>query len=143
MARPLNGEGLRLLKQFEGCKLTSYKDVGGVWTIGYGHTKTARPDMTITQEQADSLLKEEVAVFADAVEKAVKVPLTDNQFAALVVFTYNVGQGAFRQSTLLRKLNEGDYSAVPPQLMRWNKVQGKEVRGLTNRRAAEVKLWNT
>jgi lysozyme len=143
MTRRLNEAGLELLKTWEGCELESYPDVGGVWTVGYGHTKTAHPNMTITQDEADRLLDEDLSVFADAVEKAVKVPLSDNQFAALVVFAYNVGQGAFRKSTLLRKLNEGDYSAVPPQLMRWNKVQGKEVRGLTNRRAAEVKLWST
>jgi len=143
MTRRLNEAGLALLKKWEGCKLTSYKDVGGVWTIGYGHTRTARPNQTITQDEADRLLREDVAVFADGVDKAVKVPLTDNQFDALVVFAYNVGRGAFNNSTLLRKLNAGDYASVPSELMRWNKVKGQVVKGLTNRRSGEVELWNT
>lgn len=143
MTRRLNEAGLALLKKWEGCKLTSYKDIGGVWTIGYGHTSSACPDMRITQEQADYLLREDLATFESAVDKAVKVPLTDNQFAALVVFTYNVGRGAFNNSTLLRKLNAGDYASVPSELLRWNKVKGVPIKGLTNRRNGEVELWNT
>jgi lysozyme len=142
MTRRLNEVGLELLKKWEGCKLKSYKDVGGVWTIGYGHTRTARANMTITQEEADRLLREDLSVFADNVEKAVKVPLSDNQFAALVVFAYNVGQGAFNKSTLLRKLNAGEFESVPTELLRWNKVKGVVVNGLTNRRKGEAELWD-
>jgi len=143
--RRINTETLALIKQWEGCRLTSYKDVAGIWTIGYGHTRTAKQNQTISQVDADNLLMLDLEEFQDAVSRLVKVGLTDNQYGALVSFAFNVGAGAFERSTLLRKLNAGDYDSVPGQLMRWNKarVGGKmvPVQGLTNRRAAEAGLW--
>lgn len=146
MARKINKEGLELIKRWEGLRTTAYRDVGGVLTIGYGHTTAAGPPtvavgMKITEAEAEAILKRDLAVFEAAVERNVKVELTDNQFAALVSFTYNVGPGALARSTLLKRLNAGDYDAVPAELMKWNKVQGKPVKGLTNRRAAEAGLW--
>lgn len=141
MTRRINSEGIQLIKQWEGCRLQAYKCPAGVWTIGYGHTRTVRPDMVITQQQADDLLREDLRVFEKAVDDAVTIDLTDNQFAALVSWTYNIGEGAMRRSTLVRLLNQGHYEAVPGELAKWNKVKGKPVRGLSNRRAAEAGLW--
>lgn len=145
MARRVNSETLALIKQWEGCRLQSYKDVAGIWTIGYGHTKNVFPNQRITQETADNLLMIDLQEFEDAVERLVKVPLTDNQFGALVSFAFNVGEGALATSTLLRKLNQGSYESVPSELLKWNKarVNGRlqPVPGLTNRRTAEGGLW--
>jgi lysozyme len=139
--RRINAEGLALIKQWEGCKLEAYRDVGGVWTVGFGHTRTAKAGMVITEAEAERLLQEDLAIFEAEVARAVDVDLTDNQFAALVSWSYNVGVGAMRRSSLIRKLNAGEYDAVPAELARWNKVKGKVVKGLSNRRAAEAGLW--
>lgn len=138
----INAEGIELIKRWEGLKLEAYLCPANVWTIGYGHTRTARPGMKINQAEAERLLKDDLIKFETAITLAVKVELTENQFAALVSWAYNVGEGAVKSSTLIRKLNKGDYDAVPVELMRWNKVKGKVNRGLTNRRAAEVGLWS-
>ena len=139
--RCINAEGLALIKQWEGLRLDAYRCSADVWTIGYGHTATAREGMKITLEQAERLLVQDLDVFENAVSRAVKVDLSDNQFAALVSWTYNVGAGAIQKSTLIRKLNAGDYASVPGELARWNKVKGKVSKGLSNRRAAEAGLW--
>lgn len=146
--RRINAEGLALIKQWEGLRLTSYKDVVGVWTIGYGSTGShVRPNLTISRQEAEQLLIADLDRFERAVAKLVKVPLTDNQFAALVSFAFNIGEGkgGFATSTLLRKLNRGDYTAVPGELAKWvhGTLEGKKVRieGLVNRRAAESGLW--
>jgi lysozyme len=137
------------LKGFESCRLKAYRDSAGVCTIGYGHTgPNVRMGGTISQDEADALLTTDLQRFEAAVEHSVKVPLTDYQFGALVCFAYNVGVGAFQSSTLLKKLNAGDYAAVPTELMKWTKaaVPGhkgarRELPGLVNRRSAEAGLW--
>ena len=144
MARRINAAGLSLIQQWEGLKLTAYKDVAGIWTIGYGHTSaagspTVTPGMTITKAEASRILQNDLAKFEARVEKLVKVPLTDNQFAVLSSFDYNTG--ALHKSTLLKKLNKGDYNAVPGELAKWVNAGGKKVQGLVNRRAAEAGLW--
>jgi lysozyme len=141
MARKVTREGLEKIKQFEGLRLVAYQCSAGVWTIGYGSTSTAEKGMRITEAEAESLLYADLEVFESAVNRLVQVKLTDWQFAALVSFAFNVGVEAFENSMLLKKLNDGDYDAVPAQLMRWNKVKGKVVAGLTNRRAAEAGMW--
>ncbi|MGA0564183.1 lysozyme [Ancylobacter sp. VNQ12] len=149
MARTVTPEIVAHVKRFEGCKLFAYPDPGSVngepWTIGYGHTSDSflkvRKGMTITQAQADAALEHDLNEVADAVERLVKVHLTDNQFGALVSFAFNVGNKAFANSSLLKKLNAGNYDAVPAELARWNKNDGKVMKGLTNRRAAEAGLW--
>ena len=143
MDRMINQAGIDLIKDFEGLHLTPYLCPSKVWTIGYGHTRTVRMGMSITQEEADQLLTGDLQIVARAVQRLVSVPLNDNQFAALVSFAFNVGIGNLEQSTLLRLLNRGWYEQVPAQLMRWNRSRGEVLGGLSRRRGAEAKLWNT
>lgn len=143
MARSINQAGVELVKSFEGCRLSAYRCVAGVWTIGYGSTTNVKPGMTITQAQAEALLKKDLLRFEVGVEVAVDVPLTDNQFAALVSFAFNVGLGALKSSTLLRLLNDRKYIEASMQFDRWNKASGRVLAGLTRRRAAEKKLFLT
>ena len=142
MAREVNEAGVRLVQEFEGCRLDAYRCPAGIPTIGYGATgPDIRMGMVWTQEQADERLAEDLARFAAGVERLVQVDLTDNQFAALVSFAYNVGLGALRDSTLLRKLNAGDYLGAADQLPRWARAGGRIMPGLTRRRAAERDLF--
>ena len=142
MAREVNEAGLALIREFEGCRLDAYLCPAGIPTIGYGATgPDIRMGMVWTQEQADARLVEDLARFAAGVERLVQVDLTDNQFAALVSFAYNVGLGALRDSTLLRKLNAGDYLGAADQLPRWARAGGRIMPGLTRRRAAERDLF--
>jgi lysozyme len=137
-----------LVKQWEGLRLSAYRDVAGVITIGYGHTgNDVYMGLTITEVQAEQFLRQDLATASLAVVSGVTVALTDNQFGALSSFVLNVGGTAFRASTLLKKLNAGDYAAVPMELTKWNKItlsNGKKAvsPGLTNRRAAEIGLWS-
>jgi len=151
MTRHINADGLKLIKQWEGLRTTAYQDSAGIWTIGYGHTSAAgapkvSKGMKITEAEAEAILARDLRQFEDMVEKHVKVPMTDNQFVVLVSFALNVGPGnksrpGFTTSTLLRKLNAGDYKAVPVELMKWVNSGGRKVQGLVNRRAAEGGLW--
>ncbi|MEL6326935.1 MAG: lysozyme [Cyanobacteria bacterium J06626_23] len=136
-----NSNGLRLIKSFEGLRLTAYQDAVGVWTIGYGTTRNVRRGMQITRTQAEAFLQEDLVRFEQAVNDAVKVPINDNQFSALVSFAYNVGSGALRSSTLLKKLNQGDIRGAANELPRWNKAGGRVLAGLTRRRNAERALF--
>lgn len=134
--------GRALIRQFEGDKLTAYICPAGVLTIGVGHTGSdVKRGMTITQAQSDALLVADLAKFEKAVAAAVKVPLTQNQFDALVSFAFNVGVGALRDSTLLRLLNAGDYKGAAAQFGRWNKGGGSVLPGLVKRRADEAALF--
>lgn len=142
--RQINREGLELIKKFEGCKLTSYKCPAGIWTIGYGHTGiSVHANMTITQEEADALLLVDLHRFCDGVDKLVITPLSDNEFSALVSFTYNVGLEAFRKSTMLKKLIAVDFPGAANEFPKWNKVNGAPLAGLIKRRAAEKALFES
>jgi lysozyme len=141
--RRCNSAGLALVQKFEGLSLKAYRCPAGKWTIGYGHTRTTIPGLIITEAQATQLLMADLASAAEAVIKNVRVALNDNQFAALVSFVFNVGAGAFARSSLLRRLNEGDYEAVPTELLRWIHVKGTPSTGLIRRRLAEAALWRT
>lgn len=149
MARSVNAETLALVKQWEGFRPNAYPDPGSrdgtPWTLGYGQTRiggrAVRKGDMITEAEAAAWLETELARVSGVVERLVKVPLTDNQHGALCSFTYNIGDDAFAGSTLLKKLNAGDYAAVPAQMARWNKNDGKVMEGLVNRRAAEAGLW--
>jgi len=136
--------GLRLIKQHEGLRLNAYLDPVGVWTIGYGHTPAKRGQV-ITLEQANRLLIEDAATAERAVLRHVKVPLTQGQFDALVSFVFNLGEGRLKESTLLKKLNAGDYAGAASQFERWvyGKVSGLNVRlpGLIKRRNDERRLF--
>jgi len=144
--------GVDLIKKFEGLhkvmqdgRIRSYRCPAGRWTIGYGHTKGVRSGMHITKEQADQFLLEDLQEYEKAVSDHVEVPLSQAQFDALVSFAFNVGVGAFRTSTLLKRLNAGRFEDIPEQLMRWNKATVDGVKtvlpGLTRRRAAEAALF--
>lgn len=139
-------KGIALIKEFEGCKLTAYQDSVGVWTIGYGWTqpvdgKPIRAGMTIKQETAERLLKTGLVSYESDVSRLVKVGLTQGQFDALVSFTYNLGGRSLSTSTLLRRLNAGDYAGAADEFLRWNKAGGKVLNGLTRRREAERALF--
>ncbi|CZY50484.1 lysozyme [Enterobacter hormaechei] len=139
-------KGISLIKEFEGCKLNAYQDSVGVWTIGYGWTqpvdgKPIRAGMTIKQETAERLLKTGLVSYESDVSRLVKVGLTQGQFDALVSFTYNLGARSLSTSTLLRKLNAGDYAGAADEFLRWNKAGGKILNGLTRRREAERALF--
>lgn len=141
----LSKNGLKLLHNNEACRLKAYLDSGGVPTIGWGSTRMfGKPvvmGMTCTQQEADDQAAMDVKSTEDAINKFVIVPLTQNQFDALVDFAYNVGTYAFSKSTLLRKLNSGDYAGAADQFMRWIYDNGNEVDGLKNRRLREKTLF--
>lgn len=145
----VNQRTIDLIKRWEGCKLTAYQDVVGVWTIGYGTTENAgvgiKPyaGMTITQARADDLLHETLDRFAPAVFSRITVPVTANEFGACLSLAYNIGPGAFAKSTVLRELNAGNKSAAAGAFHMWNKAGGKVVKGLVARRDAEVELFLT
>jgi lysozyme len=139
----ISQRGIDLIKSFEGCKLQAYKDAVGVTTIGYGSTEGVTMGDTITQDEAENLLKEDVRRFEDCVNAYVDVPITQNQFDALVCFAFNVGCNALKNSTLLRLLNGGEeIGVVAPQFLRWDKAGGKPLAGLTRRRQAESVLFS-
>jgi lysozyme len=130
-----------LIKKWEQCKLEAYQDVVGIWTIGWGHTKGVQPGDTCTQEQADKWLQEDLYWCHQALNAGVQVPLSHNQREALLSFIYNVGGPAFLKSTLLKRLNEGDYLDAANELLKWNKAGGRVVRGLSNRRRDERTIF--
>lgn len=137
-------EGLELIKKFEGCKLKAYYCPAKVLTIGVGHSGSdVKEGMVITQEQADNLLKKDLEKFEKGVEGALKVGVNQNQFDALVSFAFNCGLGALNSSTLLKKLNKGNYKAAASEFLKWNKAGGKVLAGLTKRRQAEKLLFET
>lgn len=133
--------GIRLLKNFEGCRLTAYKDQGGLLTVGFGHTGGVQEGQHITQDQADEFLRADLAHVEMAVICQITVPLTQNQFDSLVSFTYNVGAGNLFDSTLKKKLNAGDYRGAANWFLPWCKVNHIEVEGLMHRRQAEMNLF--
>lgn len=145
-----SNSGRALIKAREGVVLTAYLDSVDVWTIGVGHTSAAGspkvvPGMKISAAEADEILSRDLWVFEKAVNGAVRVPLNQNEFDALVSLAFNIGAGAFAKSTLVKKLNAGDRQGAADQFLVWNKgtVKGKKVaiKGLTNRRAAERKQF--
>ena len=142
MARLINSAGLALIKEYEGYEGHAYLDTGGVPTIGYGHTRGVTMGQTCTPEQAEVWLEADLESAEKDVQRLVKVPLTDNQYAALVSFTFNLGGHQLSKSTLLRRLNEGDYAAAGEQFKFWVFDNGKKLKGLVRRRAAEAALWS-
>lgn len=157
--RRVTAETRAKITEWEGVVLYAYDDangrkvepggrVAGTLTIGVGHTgPDVRAGQTITRQQADDLLARDLAKCESAVSGAVKVPLSDQQFGTLVSFAFNAGVGAFLSSTLLKKLNAGDYMAVPSELMKWTKttINGKKVAspGLVARRSKEAAYWSS
>ena len=145
----ISEKGLSMIERFEGCLLKASNKLDGVWTIGYGQTgsyygKRVRRGMATTKALAHAWLRDHsIKTYEDAVTQAVKVPLNQNQFDALVSFAYNVGVGALKQSTALRKLNAGDYAGAADALTMWTKCNGKVLAGLVRRRKEERALFLT
>ena len=147
----ISDAGLDLIERWESFEPDWYLDGGGVWTIGYGTTANALPAFSkanmpgpITEERAEQLMRQSLAdQYEPAVRSGVRVPLSQAQYDALVSFCYNVGVNAFRGSTLLRKLNAGDYEGAAREFARWIYDNGERVQGLANRRAAEIELFQS
>ena len=132
--------GSPFVADWEGIRLNTYYDVIGVATICYGHTKTASQVRSRTLDECNELLDVELGEYMEAVDKYATVPMAPETHAALSSFAFNVGVGAFRKSTLLRKLNAGDTEAACNELLRWKFAGGRVIRGLLRRRHAEREL---
>lgn len=142
----ISQKGLLFIKEEEGCRLETYYCPAGIATIGIGHTSSAgfpevKEGMKITEREALEILKSDIRKFEGSVNKLVNVSLTQSQFDALVSLVFNIGEGNFSKSTLLKKLNKGDYNGAASEFHRWNKAGGKVNKGLTNRRAREAALF--
>ena len=143
----MSTSGVEMICGFEGLHLSAYDDGVGVWSIGFGTTvypsgtRVKKGDIC-TLEQAKSFMTHDLKKFEHTVYQQVKVTMHQTQFDALVSLTYNIGAGAFRNSTLLKKLNVGDYQGASAQFDVWNKVGGRVLQGLVNRRAVERKLFD-
>lgn len=134
--------GLNLTEQFEGLRLDAYQDQVGVWTIGYGHTgPDVHPGLTITEDQANSLLAQDTSSAAAAVNRLVTVALNQDEFDALVDFVFNLGEGALGGSTLLKLLNAGNFAGAAAEFPKWCHAGGQVVPGLVRRRQAEQQLF--
>ena len=138
--------GVDLICNFEGLRLKAYDDGVGVWTIGFGTTKypngiRVKKGDTCTLDQAKAYMQNDLKSFEQTVNNTVKVPLNQNQFDALVSLAYNIGSTAFKNSTLVKRLNEGNYNAAANQFNVWVNAGGKRMQGLVNRRAAERTLF--
>lgn len=139
---PTGIKNVELIKESEGLRLKAYLPTpNDVYTIGYGHTKTAEKGMVITLAGAEALLLHDLQWVETAIDMYVQVPLNQNQYDALASFIYNIGGTAFRKSTLLKKLNKKDYNGAANELLRWDKQKGKVLRGLTKRRQLEKDLF--
>lgn len=142
----VDSSGIDLIGEFEGLRLNAYDDGVGVWTIGWGTTvypngqKVKKGDR-ITLEQAKQYKAHDLAKFEKAANDAVKVPLNQNQFNALVSLAYNIGVSAFTNSTLVKRLNDGNYKAAADQFLAWVNAGGKRMQGLVNRRNKERELF--
>ena len=138
-------DGLHLTEGFEGVRLTAYPDPatgGDPWTIGYGHTgPEVHSGMTITQEQAENYLAEDVKRAEADVNARLNVEVTQNEFDALVDFAFNCGCGNLNNSTLLKKLNAGDYEGAAQEFLKWDMAAGHHMAGLLRRRQAEELLF--
>ena len=143
----VNAEGYALIKRFEGCRLKAYKCPAAVWTIGFGNTfyengEKVKEGDVITQQRADELAKFIIDQFAVVIAPFIKQPLTENQFSACVSLAYNIGTGGFKRSSVFKKLNVNPLDATIADSFRlWNKGGGKVLRGLVNRREAEIQLY--
>lgn len=138
----ISQNGLDLIKHFEGMEPKAYRCPAGVLTIGYGSTgKHVKPGMTITEAEAEALLRKDVGRFEDAVGKLVRVKLDQDEFDALVSFAFNLGAGNLAESTLLKKLNAADFGGAYKEFGKWTKAAGKTLPGLVKRRAAEAALF--
>ena len=134
-------QGIDFIKKHEALRLNAYLDAVGVWTIGYGHTSTAKQDMIITASEAEKLLKYDLKTAEDEINRHI-LPLKQHQFDSLVSFVFNVGIGAFRTSTLLKRIKiDVNHPDIPNQLNRWIYGGGKVLSGLVKRRRQEADIY--
>lgn len=144
--RHINDRGIELVKHFEALYLKAYQDEVGVWTIGWGHTGLTHKDgtvhqgRTITEDEAQALLRYDMENFESRVEKLITVELNDDQFSSLVSFDFNTG--GLEKSTMRQLLNAEDYEAAAGQFTRWDKAGGQRLKGLTRRRISERRLFD-
>ncbi len=144
----MSQNGIDSLKSLEGYRSKPYMCSGKHWTIGWGHLIFGQlrwhqlTEDGITKAQAEELLRDDLDFSVKRVNKYVKRELTQNQFDAIVSFTFNVGPGALKRSVLLKRINSGDFEGVPSQMRRWNKSGGRVLKGLKRRRGTEIELWN-
>lgn len=138
----INDAGLQIIKDSEGLRLEAY-NLGGQWLIGYGHSRTARAGMTVTEGEAERLLREDVRDSENAVRNMLEVPVNVNQFSAMVSLAYNLGSGGFSRSTVLERINKGDYRGAADGFLNHNKAGGKVNEHLTQRRERERELFLT
>jgi lysozyme len=139
--RRTSDRGIEVIKFHEGLRLKAYLCPANVWTIGWGHTRNVRPGDVITHEEARTLLLKDIAEAEACVHGHVSVSLTQGQFDALVSFVFNLGCGALGRSTLLKKLNRGDYDGAAEQFPRWRKGGGRVLAGLVKRRDDEQRRF--
>lgn len=139
-ALSLSAAALVGIATHEGYVGQAYQDIVGVWSIGFGTTEGVKPNQTITPVQAISRALTDAQKFEGALKQCVSVPLHQHEYDAYVSLSYNIGSGAFCRSTLVKKLNAGDYDGACKEILRWNRAGGKEVRGLTIRRQQEYVL---
>lgn len=139
----INKAGLDLIKHFEGLSLIPYRDIVGRLTIGYGRAYGVTSDMIITEEEAYDMLLNDIASRCNQTEHLIFVTVSSNEFSALVSFVYNLGIGSLRNSSLLRKLNQGDKAGAADEFLKWNHAGGRVVAGITTRREAERALFLT
>lgn len=146
MTKVTSAAGRAFIQKWEGCRLDAYKDVAGVWTIGYGHTSMAGPPkvvpgLRITMAEADAILARDLGRYEAGVSKAVTRVPSQHQFDAMVSLCYNIGEGAFARSSVVRHFNSGDLDKAAASFALFRKSGGKVVQGLVNRRAAEAALF--
>ena len=145
-AMSISAKGIDLICEFEGNRLSAYDDGVGIWTIGFGTIKypngaRVKKGDTCTLEQAKDYMRHDLIEFEHAINSSVKAQLTQNQFDALVSLAYNIGSNAFKSSTLVKKLNSGDYKGAADQFNVWVNAGGKRMQGLVNRREKEKVLF--
>ena len=136
-----SGQGVALIKKFEGCELEAYQCSANVWTIGYGHTRGVKEGDEISADKAEYILLEDLIEFEKYVDQLVTVSLNQDQFDALVAWTFNLGPTNLKKSTMLLRLNDGQYNEVPAEMARWNRSGGEVLEGLKRRRKAEGLLF--
>ena len=143
--RRISDRGIAYLKSLEALRLTSYRDSAGVWTIGWGHTRGVTRGMTCTEHEAEQFIREDVRLAEERVDRVVTVQTTQDQFDALTIFCFNIGNDAFEHSTLVRLLNTGNTYAAAAEFLKWRYItkNGRKVvsQGLINRRAATRDLF--
>ena len=137
----IKDENLNFIREVEGFERKAYQDEGGVWTIGYGHTRGVKEGDNISTHKANMYLNTDLIIFEIQLQKLIRADLNPNQYLALLSFIYNIGATQFADSTLLKYVNEGKFELVPDELRKWNKVNNEVSLGLTRRREREANLF--